>query len=63
MREQGLPYIEPRFGLHAGPANRERDRDDAIQYLTNGRRILPGWGLHRSASPLAALRAALGKAA
>ena len=48
MEELGLPYIEPASGYHAGPRNREQDRTDAIQYLTNGRRILPGWGLHRA---------------
>ena len=45
--QTGLPYIEPAFGKRALPMDRARSRDDAIQYLTNGRRILPGWGKHR----------------
>lgn len=48
MREQGLPYIEPGNGAHAQPMDRERARQDAIDYLTNGHRILPGWGTHRA---------------
>ena len=48
MNEQGLPYIEPVNGAHAAPMNREQARLDAIQYLKNGRRILPGWGTHRA---------------
>ncbi|GGH93946.1 hypothetical protein ACFFGR_09500 [Arthrobacter liuii] len=48
MNSQGLPHIEPANGSHAGPRNREQDRKDAIQYLTNGHRILPGWGTHRA---------------
>lgn len=60
---EGLPYIEPAFGKHALPMDREQAREDAIRYLGNGHRILPGWGLHRSTHPLAAIRAALGKAA
>jgi hypothetical protein len=44
---EGLPYIEPSFGKHAKPLDREQARADAIQYLTNGRRILPGWGKRR----------------
>lgn len=46
-QEVGLPYIEPAFGKRALPLDRERSRKDAIQYITSGRRILPGWGRHR----------------
>lgn len=42
-----LPYIEPIYGKHAAPMNRDQAREDAVQYVTNGRRILPGWGKHR----------------
>jgi len=49
---EGLPYIEPVYGKHAAPMDREQDREDAIQYLTLGRRILPGWGLHRAKSAM-----------
>lgn len=48
MNDQGLPYIEPVNGAHAAPMNREQARLDAIEYLKNGRRILPGWGTHRA---------------
>lgn len=47
MREPGLPYIEPVFGKHAHPIDRERARQDAVDYLTNGHRIAPGPGRHR----------------
>ena len=42
-----LPYIEPVFGKHAAPMDRERARADAIELATRGLRILPGWGKHR----------------
>lgn len=45
--ETGLPYIEPAFGKHAAPMDREQSRNDAILYVTNGRRQYPGWGKHR----------------
>jgi hypothetical protein len=48
MEKLGLPYIEPSYGQHAAPMDREHARMDAVQYLTNGYRILPGWGLHRA---------------
>lgn len=48
METLGLPYIEPAFGKRALPLDRERSRKDAVQYLTSGRRILPGWGKHRA---------------
>jgi len=44
----GLPYIEPGFGQHAAPMDRERARADAVEYVHNGYRIQPGWGLHRA---------------
>lgn len=56
--EQGLPYIEPAYGNHAAPLDRERAREDAIQYLVNGRRILPEWGKHRRSTPVIPARKA-----
>lgn len=50
-----LPYIEPAYGRHAHPIDREQARRDAIQYLTNGRRIHPGPGRPRT-NPYAHLR-------
>lgn len=44
----GLPYIEPAFGKRALPMDRERNRQDAIDYITRGRRFIPGPGMHRS---------------
>jgi hypothetical protein len=52
MEELGLPYIEPGFGQHAAPMDRERARADAVEYVTHGYRILPGWGLHRAKSAM-----------
>lgn len=46
-QELGLPYIEPAFGKHALPLDRERSRSDAIQYVTRGRSWPTGWGRHR----------------
>lgn len=46
--EKGLPYIEPVFGKHAAHLSREQSRLEAIEYLTRGRVVLPGWGRHRS---------------
>lgn len=42
-----LPYIEPAFGKHALPMNRERNRLDAALYASRGCLIFPGQGLHR----------------
>lgn len=43
----GLPYIEPSFGKHAAELTREESREQAIQLVANGGRILPGFGRHR----------------
>lgn len=44
---EALPYIEPVYGKHAAPMDRDQAREEAIEYVTNGRRVLPGWGKHR----------------
>lgn len=54
MNTQELPYIEPVYGKHAAPLDRERDRLDAVEYVTNGYRMLPGWGTHRKADAMIA---------
>lgn len=51
----GLPYIEPSYGKHAHPMDRDRARQDAVTYLTSGRRIHPGPGKHRD-NPYAHIR-------
>jgi hypothetical protein len=45
---EGLPYIEPVYGKHAAPMGRDRSRVEAIEYMTNGRRVYPGFGKHRA---------------